>query len=55
MAGGGVCQMSIFLNKPYLLKWSTKVDGSQKLPKTVSMVYERPLKGVRSSTLKMIF
>ena len=38
--GRGVCQMSIILHKPYLVKWSTvQGRGGQK---SVHMVYERP-------------
>ena len=29
----GVCQMSILLHKPYLVKWPTKGEGGQKCPK----------------------
>ena len=37
MAGGrGVCQMSILLHKPYLVKLSTKGGGGSKMPKILS-------------------
>ena len=34
--GGGVCQMSILLHKPYLVKLSTKGEGGSKMPKILS-------------------
>ena len=42
--GGGVCQMSILLHKPYLVKLSTKGGGGVKnAQNSVHMVYGRPL------------
>ena len=29
MAGGGGCEMSVLLHKPYLVKWSTKGGGGR--------------------------
>ena len=41
--GGGVCQMSILLHKPYLVKWSIKGRGVINIQNSVHMVYGRPL------------
>ena len=47
MARGGVCQMSILLHKPYLVKLSTKGGGGSKLSKILSTWFmDDPLCGM---------
>ena len=38
----GVSQMTISLQKPYLVKVTTKVGGGQKYPKIDHVIYGRP-------------